>query len=194
MAAVNVEKKAAWMHAIVLLCAAVAFGVSSVFMQELVGAGSPLMVLMWFFCFLGLAKIAQPIYMMKVPRGLRPLRSWEVRGDVYRKLGVPGFGALLKNTPLRLLNTQVYLSRSRRELLDVCRWVESAEAIHFWSAVVLMPYIAYCVWSGRWTALAWFVVLQVVGNAYPIMHLRSVRGRLAPLCRRAAEAESRPAI
>ena len=161
-----------------LLATVLAFGVSLGMMQRAVGLASPWMALMVFLCFLGLAKVAEPLWMLKLPKGLRPLRAWELQGRVYRRLAVPGFGALLRDTPLRLLNTRVYVSRSSRDPLDVCRQVESAEAIHFWGALLLAPCIVAYAWIGRWAAVGGFLLLQVLGNAYPIMHLRWVRGRL----------------
>jgi len=148
-------------------------------MQQLIGLASPWMVLMLFFCFLGLAKIAEPIYMLKLPRGIRAIRPWELQSDLYRKLAVPQFGTLLKSTPLRLLNTSVYVSRNRRDRSSISRQVESAEAIHFWAAILLLPYLVFGLWQRRWGALAGFAVVEIVGNAYPIMHLRYVRARLA---------------
>ena len=147
-------------------------------MQSAVGLASPWMALTVFFCFLGLARMAEPIYMLSVPGRLREIRPWELEGGVYRRLAVPEFGALLRDTPLRLLNPAVYVSRRRRGLLDLCRQVASAEAIHFWGALLLVPYLVYCAWRGMWAVLGCFLALQVLGNAYPIMHLRSVRGRL----------------
>jgi hypothetical protein len=169
---------ATWKQVVVLVATVLAFAVSLSMMQQLVGLSSPWMVVMAFFCFLGLAKVADPIYALKVPHGLHALRPWEVRGDVYRRLGVPGFGALLRNTPLRILNTTVYVSHGRRDLQLIRRQVESAEASHFWAAILVVPYLASCVWMRKWSVLAGLIALQVVMSAYPIMHLRSVRARL----------------
>ena len=167
-----------WKHAAVLLATLAAFGFSIFMFRQAFGFSSPWMVMLLFFCFLGLAKVAEPIYMLKLPAVVREVRPWELRGGVYRKLGVPEFGALLRNTPLRLLNTSVYVARDRRNLGGIARQVESAEAIHFWAAMALLPYLALCLAGGSWGALGGFVAVEVVGNAYPIMHLRSVRGRL----------------
>ncbi|HXF77586.1 MAG TPA: hypothetical protein VN598_01875 [Usitatibacter sp.] len=177
-----------WKHVGILLATVAAFAFSIRMMSQVIGFTSPWMVLLLFFCFLGLAKIAEPVYMLKLPASVRGLRPWELRGDVYRMLGVPGFGALLRNTPLRFANTTVYVSRQRRDPALICRQVESAEAIHFWGTLVLVPYLAFCLWTGRWNVLGAFLAVQVIGNAYPIMHLRSVRGRLDRLSRRAVRA------
>ncbi|HEY2629227.1 MAG TPA: hypothetical protein VGI57_08865 [Usitatibacter sp.] len=172
-----------WKHVAVLLATSIAFGFSLVMMQRAIGLDSPWMVLLLFLCFLGLAGIAQPVYILKVPAGLRTLRPWEREGAIYRKFGVPAFGALLRNTPLRFLNSSVYVSTARRDLGRVVRQLESAEAIHFWGAVLLVPYLVFSVWHGKWAVLAAFGLVQVIGNAYPIMHLRMVRGRLERMLR-----------
>ena len=171
-------------HVVMLVATVAAFGVSMYLLQTAIGPRSPWFAFMVLLCFLGLAKIADPVYRLKVPRGLWRLRPWELAGDVYRRLGVAQFGALLRNTPLRVFNLEVYVSRHRGNLPRIYGLIEAAEAAHVWSAVLLLPYLAYCAWSGRWEVFAWFVVAQVVGNAYPIMHLRMVRGRLDRVLRR----------
>ncbi len=173
-----------WKHVTLLVATVLAFGVSMLMMQSAVGLASPWMALMAVFCFLGLAKVADPIYALKVPASVRELRPWELRGAVYRKVGVPAFGALLRNTPLRVLNTTVYVSGNHRDPLLVLRQVESAEACHFWAAMLLTPYLVWCALSGRWVVLGAFLAVQIVLNMYPILHLRSVRGRLERVRRR----------
>ena len=173
-----------WKHVTVLLATLLAFGASMLMLQRAVGPASPWMALMLMLCFLGLAKVAEPIYVLKVPARLRRIRPWELPGRLYRSIAVPEFGALLKKTPLRVLNLSVYVSRNPRDPLHIYRQIESAEASHFWASVLLMPYLVFCAWSGKWLVLGSFLIVQIVGNAYPIMHLRSVRGRLDRLRRR----------
>ena len=163
-------------HLAILLATLAAFAFSLYMMQQVVGLASPWMVLMLFFCFLGLAKVAEPLYMLKLPPIFREVRPGESR--LYDNLGVRQFAALLRNTPLRFLNTTVYVSRGRHDIGRIARQVASAEAIHFWGAIALLPYLGFCVLQGHWNALAAFVAVQILGNAYPVMHLRSVRGRL----------------
>ena len=173
-------------HWIVLIATALAFAFSLAMFQQAVGPTSPWMALLVMLCFLGLAKMADPIFVLRVPQSLRSLRPWELKGKTYRRLKVPEFGALLRNTPLRLLNTTVYLTGERPDLNHIFRQVESAEASHFWAAVLLTPYLLYCAWTGRWVVFGVFLVLiQIVGNVYPILHLRWARGRLERMRRRA---------
>ncbi|MCU0252792.1 MAG: hypothetical protein MUE61_21585, partial [Vicinamibacterales bacterium] len=70
---------------------------------------SPWFVFVAMVCVLGLAFVAQPIVMIRMPGPLRAIRTWEARGRVYRALGVPAYGRLLRRTPLRLFNVDVYL-------------------------------------------------------------------------------------
>jgi hypothetical protein len=175
-------------HVAVFIAMLLAFAVSIVNMGRFIGFASPWMVLLVFLCFLGLAKFAEPFYRLKLPQALRAVRPWELRGSLYRRLGVPAFGWMLRNTPLKALNNTVYVSRERRDPSAISRQVESAEAIHFWAALLLVPYLAVCLLSGRWSVLLAFLAVQVLGNAYPMMHLRSVRGRLDRISRRAAAA------
>jgi hypothetical protein len=143
------------------------------------------MALALMFFFLGLAKVAEPLYRLKLPGALRQLRGWELEGAVYRNLAVPAFGRCLRNTPLRYLNATLYLPRRRPDATAVLRQVESAEAIHFWAAVLLLPYMVFCALRGQWAAVAGFVLVQVLINVYPVMHLRLVRVRLDAALRRA---------
>lgn len=167
-----------WKHVAVLLATTAAFGVSLSMMGQAIGYDSPWMVLLVMLCFLGLGRIAEPIFVLKVPASLRRLRPWETHGNAYRKLGVPQFGALLRDTPLRLLNLDVYVARAGGDALRVHRLVESAEANHFWAGLLITPYLVACAWSGKWAILGCFLALQIAGNVYPILHLRWVRGRL----------------
>jgi hypothetical protein len=172
------SRSATWKHVAVLVATVLAFGVSMLMMQRAVGIASPWMALMAIFCFLGLAKVVDPVYALKVPASIRDVRAWELRGAIYRKLGVPAFGALLRNTPLRVLNTTVYVAGNRRDPLRIRRQLESAEAAHFWAAMLMMPYLAWCALSGKWAVFGAFLALQIMLNVYPILHLRSVRGRV----------------
>jgi hypothetical protein len=144
-------------------------------------ADSPWFVLVAMVCVLGLAFVAQPIVMIRMPGPLRVIRAWEAGGDVYRALRVPGYGRLLRGTPLRLFNVDVYLHRGLRDTPRVLAELEAAEASHFWAAVFVGPYMAYLVARGMWAPLFWISLAQALINVYPIMHLRLTRHRLGVL-------------
>lgn len=179
-----------WLHALALLAVMLAFGVSFVLLGRVIGVTSPWLVLLLMFYFLGIAKVAEPLFMLKIPSALRPLRYWEREGDVYRRLGVFSFGRLLRQTPLRYLNSAVYLDRECRQPLQVRLQAESAEATHFWAAVLFTPYVALAAITGKWSIVTWFSLAQVLVNVYPILHLRHARGRLDRTIRRIGVAQA----
>jgi hypothetical protein len=139
---------------------------------------SPLFVLTAMICFLGWMATARPLFLPRLPRWLGTVRAWEGRRGPYRLLGVPGFGAVLRQTPLRLLNLDVYLIRSPRDPAGLAAQLEAAEAAHLWDAVLVTPYLVYAGVQHRWAVVFWFVTLQLVVNVYPILHLRMTRGRV----------------
>ena len=167
-----------WLHALALLALVLVFGFSFVLLGRVIGATSPWLALLLMFYFLGLAKVAEPLFTLRMPGALYGLRPWELEGNVLRQLRVLSFGRLLRRTPLRYLNTGVYFDRRRREPLEVRRQAESAEASHFWAAVLFMPFIALAAVTGQWSFVAGFLLAQVLVNVYPILHLRHIRGRL----------------
>jgi hypothetical protein len=166
---------------IVLLVVAVVFGITLTLFHSAVGVTSPWFSLVVMLDFLGLVAFARPLFLLKMPPFLRQLRAWEVRGRIYKALGVPAFGALLRRTPLHYLNLQVYLSRNPDDPAHVHAQIEAAEAAHVWAAALIVPYMIYACVQNRWSVVAWFMVVQLVANVYPIMHLRWVRARLQRL-------------
>lgn len=159
------------LFALVMILAIAAFG-------WVVGPASPWFGLIASFCVLGLLDLAMPYVQLRLPGSLRELRPWEVRGSVYRAMGVLAFGAILRGTPLRLLNQRVYLGASPRGLGIVRSHIENAEAAHFWGGLMTVPYLVLA-WDQGWKAAFTTVMLfNLVVNAYPIFHLRSVRARM----------------
>ena len=115
---------------------------------------------------------------MSFHASMRTVRAWEMRGRLYRVLGVSAFGELLRRTPLRYLQPLVYLKRYPGDPARVQIQIEGAEAAHFWAAALVIPYMVFACVQNRWGVVFWFMVVQIVGNVYPIFHLRWVRGRL----------------
>jgi len=149
---------------------------------------SPWFVCTAMVCFLGLAAVARPVVSIRMPRSLRRIRAWEVEGGFYRFLRVPAFGMLLRRTPLRLLNRDVYLGGGARDTVMLSVQLEAAEASHFWAALLVVPYMVHVWLQGAWSAVFWVSLAQVLVNAYPVMHLRLTRWRLDRLAARAAVA------
>lgn len=168
-----------------LLATAIGFGVCFFMLQRVIGANSPWLGLLLMFYFMGLAKIGQPLFMLRLPRTLIQVRAWETNGPIYGWLGVYGFGKTLRDTLLRYCNTSVYLPRGRHDLETLYRQAASAEAIHFWAMVLFMPYIVFVLLQGQVGVVAVFLLIQILLNVYPILHLRTLRGRLDQLFSRA---------
>jgi hypothetical protein len=167
-----------WLNWLVLLTVVTVFGASFALLGSAIGMNSPWLMLLLMFDFLGIAKVAEPLFRLKIPRALRPVRRCERVGNVYRRLGVLGFGKLLRRSPLRYLNSAVYLARRDGDLSEVRRRAESGEASHFWAAVLFTPYVILAGLNHQWNVAAWFSLAQVLVNVYPILHLRHVRWRL----------------
>jgi hypothetical protein len=174
----------AWLHALALLSVVLVFGASIALLSTIIGITSPWLALLLMFYLLGTAKVAEPVFMLRMPRVLYRLRHWEQEGDVLRRLRVSSFGRLLRETPLRYLNSRVYLDLQRSDLPRVRRQAESAEAAHFWAAVLFIPFIARAAVTGKLSIVAWSSLAQVLVSVYPILHLRYIRGRLdRTICR-----------
>lgn len=170
-------RRGSWMP---FLAVAAGYGLAFVAFQRLMpfSVMSPWFVWVAMVCFLGLAAVARPVVRIRMPRSLGRIRAWEVEGGFYRILGVPAFGRLLRRTPLRLLNRDVYLGIRGRETAELMAQLKAAEASHFWDAVLVLPYMIHVGRQGKWSTVFWFSVAQVLVNAYPIMHLRLTRYRL----------------
>jgi hypothetical protein len=148
-------------------------------LREVMGGESPWLGLLLMFYFMGLAKVGERLFVLRIPRFIRDVRDWEVMGRIYNRLGVHRFGQLLRGSPLRFLNTSVY--RGHRNLQSLYRQAASAEATHFWAALLFTPYIALVCARGHRGIAAFFLLVQVLFNVYPILHLRLLRGRLDAL-------------
>jgi len=163
---------------IVLAAVAAAFAFSFVMLRQALGAGSPWLGLLPMFCLLGLAKLAEPLFLLRVPEPIRAVRQSARKSAGHGLPGIAAFGGLLRHPPLRYLNSVVYLARGRPALARTCRLVEAAEAAHLYAVVVLLPWIAH-VWSlGQLGPALVLVLVEAFFNIYPILHLRTVRGRL----------------
>ena len=142
------------------------------------GIRSPWLGLFSMFYFMGTAKSAEPQILFRMPSALRTVDLKIARRDWQDRWSVRRFGGLLRKTPLRYLNNSVYLPRRDQSISTLTQKLESAEAIHFWAAVLFTPYIAYIFARGLFAEASLFVLIQVAFNLYPILHLRLVRARL----------------
>jgi hypothetical protein len=164
--------------ALVLLLVSIAFGISLTLLARAVGFTSPLFVMVATCSVLGLTALARPWIVLKLPRPLQRVCAWETKGYLYRALGVPIFGTLLRDSPLHYLNSTVYLSRWPSDRAAVCAQMEAAEAAHLWAIALTIPYVLYAGIQSRWSTLFWIMIFNLEVNVYPVLHLRWVRGRL----------------
>ena len=167
-----------WLNWLLLVTTVLVFGGSFALLGSVIGMNSPWLVLLLMFDFLGIAKVAEPLFRLKLPSVLRPVRRRESTASAYRRFGVPGFGSLLRRSPLRYLNSGVYLAAGHGDLEGLRLRAESSEANHFWAAVLFAPYVLYAGLHRQWSVVVWFTLAQVLVNVYPILHLRHVRERL----------------
>jgi hypothetical protein len=169
--------------ALVVVGTAIMFAVCAVMLGRVIGFSSPWLALLLMFYFMALAKLAEPFFVLSLPAALLQVRPCEQYGRLYRRLAVPQFGRLLRNTPLRFFNAQLY-SSGTDDLPGLHRRLLSVEATHFWAAVLFTPYIAFLLVRRQPGLAAFFLLIQLLVNVYPILHLRSVRSRLATLLQR----------
>jgi hypothetical protein len=175
-----------WRHLAKLIVVVVFLGACLWLLARVIGYDSPWFGLLLMFNLMGVAKVAEPLFVLALPRALRDVGPEVLDDPLYRRLGVRGFGRLLRNTPLRYLNLAVYRAEGQHDFAQVQRLAASAEATHFWAAVLFTPYIAWVAARGLFAAAVVCAVVQVAFNVYPILHLRVVRARLARLARHRA--------
>ena len=161
-----------------------ALALGLVMLAQVIGYASPWIALLLMFDLMAVAKVAEPLFVLRMPATLCRVRRWEHTGGFYRQAGVRLFGTVLRNTPLRFLNAGVYLSSNVKDLHGLYRRVASSEATHFWAALLFLAYIAYLYLSGRPRIATGFLAVQVLFNVYPILHLRLLRGRLDAILQR----------
>jgi hypothetical protein len=164
---------------IIFLAALISFAVSLNLFRQSFGINSPWFALLAMFCVLGVAALGRGIFRLRPPRSFRTLRAWERQGHIYRRLGVPLFGVFLRNTPLRHLNAEVYIHRRDIDFSAIQIQLEMAEAAHLWAAFLLMAYIIYALAQTLWRVAIAFLVIELLLNVYPILHLRYTRNRLS---------------
>jgi len=119
-----------------------------------------------------------PAIRWRVPGSYLKLRGWELDGRVYRRLGVPAFGVLVRRTPLRILSPDIYLRGRPGRLAAVLALSRIAEAVHVWIFLLALPLVLYGVVRGWWDAAGWLLLVNGVLNLYPVLQQRMIRGRL----------------
>jgi hypothetical protein len=175
-----------WRPLLALLATTIALGLCFVMLMNVLGVSSPWLGLQTMFFLLALAKVAEPLFLLRMPARLRQIRAWEQNGNTYNSLGVQRFGRFLRNSPFRFFNASVYLTHHKisEDLQRISRQAEAAEASHFWVGLLFTPYIGYIALSGRVIESLLLLLVQIFFNVYPILHLRITRARLLRLLQR----------
>lgn len=156
------------------------------------GGGSAVFAFVVTLAPMGLLRFVHQVHGFRTPGYFRRLREWEHSAERQRKLGVLAWAWILRHSPLRLLNSLVYLKRRPESPAFVLLQVEAAEACHFWAFFAALPYLAYALLHECWVAVVVVCVVQIVGNAYPYLHLRYTRCRLSGFIIRSTERAKRP--
>lgn len=114
----------------------------------------------------------------RLPESYLRLRTWERDGTVYRRLGVPAFGELVRRTPLRTLSPDIYLRGRPGRLETVAAFSRTAEVVHVWIFLLALPLVLYAVARAWWDAACWLLVINGLLNLYPTLHQRLIRSRI----------------
>lgn len=77
----------AWRDIAKLAIEAAVFGICFAMLASVIGPGSPWLGLLLMFCFMGLAKVAEPLFMFRMPRALRAVDPRQVSEGIYGWLG-----------------------------------------------------------------------------------------------------------
>ncbi len=118
------------------------------------------------------------VLQLPVPRFVLRVRPGEFAFLRSPWTGVRSFGAFLRNTPLRHLGGQVYLSAVGRDPRAVLRGLHAAEAVHIWALLLCCPWFVFWGVQGWWRSLLWGLAIHVPLNVYPILHVRYACWRL----------------
>jgi glycosyl-4,4'-diaponeurosporenoate acyltransferase len=113
----------------------------------------------------------------------RPRDSESV--ELYRMLGVKSFRNWLLESPFSSLGQDVHLRGSSSEdLTELKNHMDSAEANHAIAFALTVPLTALYSAGNSLEFLPWFLLLNVVGNVYPILLQRMNRLRVAGVLER----------
>lgn len=170
------------------------FAVSLPHLYGTIGGASPLFAFIVTLMPMGLLRYVHPVCPFGTPKFFHRLRTCEHRPAHAKRVGLLAFGWFLRRSPLRLLNSMVYLRRCPDSPDAVLKNVSEAEASHFWAFFAAIPYLAFALRRGWWTGFTVGCAVQIIGNIYPYLHLRYTRSRLQIFITRSAERSNRPML
>lgn len=170
----------------------VIFTVTFPAVYKTMGGGSAVFAFVVTLAPMGLFRFVHQVQGFGTPAYFKRLRAWEHSAARQRTLGVLAWGWALRHSPLRLLNSVVYLKRRPDSPGFVLAQVQAAEACHFWAFFAALPYLAHATLNRWWAAVVVACVVETVGNVYPYLHLRYTRSRLSDFMVRSAKRVHRP--
>jgi len=177
---------------VVLVTWSAIFTVSLPFLYQAIGGASPLFAFIVTLVPMGVLRYVHPVRRFGTPRFVHRLRDCEYRPAYARRIGLLAFAWFLRHSPLRLLNSVVYLRRWPGSPTTVLTHVREAEASHFWAFFAAIPYLAYALFHGWWTGFTVACAVQIGGNVYPFLNLRYTRSRLDAFLAHSAERSKQP--
>jgi len=174
---------------LVMWCAV--FTVTLPFLYKTLGGASPGFAFIVTLAPMGVMRYVHPVRRVGTPSFFHRLRDREYRPARARRIGLVAFAWFLRHSPLRLLNTSVYLRRWPGSPALVLTHVLEAEASHFWAFFAAMPYLAFALFHGWWAGFTVGWAVQICGNIYPYLHLRYTRSRLDAVIAHSVERSNR---
>jgi hypothetical protein len=123
-----------------------------------------------------LSRIVRP----RLPASAHRLRSWEVDGRVYERLGVRLVKRLLRRGPLAVFNPGLHLPSkpTPERIAELDQRMRDAEAAHAILLVLTLGVVVHALARGWWVAAVATAAFDVAVNGYPVMLQRYNRARL----------------
>ena len=115
-----------------------------------------------------------------LPAGYHRLRSFELDGRVYERVGVRLVKRLLRRGPLAVFNPGLHLpaERTSEQLARLDQKMRDAEASHAILLVLTLAVVAHAAIRGWWVAASCTLLFDLLVNGYPVMLQRYNRARL----------------
>jgi hypothetical protein len=112
----------------------------------------------------------------RLPASYYAMRPFEQGGRIYDYLGVRWYRRLLRRV---LWSVNPALLRSQPDARQtLARATQDPEAGHLIIFVVILVITLWIFLSGRWNAVAWLILFNLLHNGYPVLSLRQIRARL----------------
>lgn len=117
---------------------------------------------------------------IRLPERFHRLRTFEIDGQIYERLGIRSFKRVLRRGPATWFNPSLHMpsSRDAESLARLDAAMRNAEATHAVLFIATLPVVVHAVGRRWWGAAAWTLGFDILLNGYPVMLQRYNRGRL----------------